>query len=76
MQYECEVINYLFINYTCWLHSYDHTHTHTHTQLGDVMGEGEFGPVVLGVANHIVSTQDKTLVAVKVSSFVCRYCME
>lgn len=40
---------------------------YTHTQLGDVMGEGEFGPVVLGVANHIVSTQDKTLVAVKVS---------
>ena len=30
------------------------------------MGEGEFGPVVLGVANHILPTQDKTLVAVKV----------
>ncbi len=39
----------------------------TYLQLSDVMGEGEFGPVVLGVANHIVPTHDKTLVAVKVS---------
>ena len=41
-----------------------------YVQLSDVMGEGEFGPVVLGVANHIVPTHDKTLVAVKVSLWV------
>ena len=42
-----------------------HTHTHTHTQLGDVMGEGEFGPVVMGVATGIVPNEERTLVAVK-----------
>jgi hypothetical protein len=29
------------------------------------MGEGEFGPVVLGVATGIVSSEERTLVAVK-----------
>ena len=30
------------------------------------MGEGEFGPVLMGVASGLVAGQDKTLVAVKV----------
>ena len=29
------------------------------------MGEGEFGPVVMGVATGIVSSEERTLVAVK-----------
>ena len=36
-----------------------------HTQLGNVMGEGEFGPVLMGVATNIVPREEQTLVAVK-----------
>ncbi len=40
------------------------------------MGEGEFGPVVLGVAHHIVPNQDKTLVAVKVTLSFLSVCIK
>lgn len=33
------------------------------TQLGEEIGEGEFGPVILGVARNIVSHEDTTQVA-------------
>lgn len=33
-------------------------------QLGEELGEGEFGPVILGVARNIVSHEDTTQVAV------------
>ena len=53
------------------MHTYTILVTHTHTQLGDVMGEGEFGPVVLGVASNIVPSEERTLVAVKVRKEKC-----
>ena len=62
------VVAYILTHAHTLLHALSHTHTltHTHTQLGDVMGEGEFGPVVLGVAKGIVPSEERTLVAVKV----------
>lgn len=35
------------------------------TQLGEVMGEGEFGPVLRGVARQLVRGEEHTEVAVK-----------
>ena len=42
-----------------------HTNLSLHTQLGDIMGEGEFGPVIMGVATNIIPGEERTLVAVK-----------
>ena len=40
-------------------------HLYLHTQLGDVMGEGVFGPVIMGVARNIIHEETQTLVVVK-----------
>lgn len=37
-----------------------------HQLSNDIMGEGEFGPVVKGIARHIKEEESETLVAIKV----------
>ena len=45
--------------------AYTHSHTHSHTLTPSLMGEGEFGPVVLGMATGIILSEERTLVAMK-----------